>query len=113
MRDRDDGGVTDELWPVTIVQTRYGGVYEGADFNDEGDAIRLYGRWAAFNCHPEDVPAEAFGGDPIAAGWWADIRRDGSMAHPRERATRLHVGVGLTPDAALAALQASMGGSGA
>jgi alkylation response protein AidB-like acyl-CoA dehydrogenase len=41
----------------------------------------------------------------IAAGWWADIRREGSEAHPRDRATRLHVGVGLTPDSALAALQ--------
>ena len=32
-----------ELWPVTVILTRYGGTYEG-------------GRWAAFNLDHEDIP---------------------------------------------------------
>ena len=40
------------LYPVTIVQTRYGGIYEG-------------GAWAAFLSHPEEIPHDAFGGDSV------------------------------------------------
>ena len=43
---------------AVIVETRYGGVYEG-------------GLWAAFGVDdPKQVPDEALGGDPVAAGWW-------------------------------------------
>ncbi|MEA2660566.1 MAG: hypothetical protein QOH08_138 [Chloroflexota bacterium] len=69
----------DELYPVTIVQTRYGGIYEG-------------GRWAAFLLRPEELPTDAFGGDIVCVPWWADF---GDA-----------VGVGATPDAALADLEA-------
>jgi hypothetical protein len=60
--------------PIIIIQTRYGGTYEG-------------GRWAALYYHPHDFPDEAWGGDTVAAVWWVD--------HARE------VGVGETPDEAL------------
>ena len=40
------------LYPVTIVQTRYGGIYEG-------------GAWAALLSHPEEIPPDAFGGDSV------------------------------------------------
>lgn len=41
-----------------IVETRYGGTWEG-------------GPWAAFDVDTEEaVPGEAFGGDPFAAEWW-------------------------------------------
>jgi hypothetical protein len=69
----------DELYPVTIIQTRYGGIYEG-------------GPWAAFNLYPEQVPDDAVGGDIVCAPWWADFGKA--------------VGVGTTPDAALADLEA-------
>lgn len=61
-------------YPITIITTRYGGVYEG-------------GGWAAFNCHPEEVPLAATGDDTDCADWW--------YRHSSE------VGVGWTPDAAL------------
>ena len=67
------------LYPVTIVQTRYGGVYEG-------------GAWAAFPLRPHNLPDDAFGSDVTCVTWWG------------ERAAG--VGVGATPDAALADLQA-------
>jgi hypothetical protein len=69
----------DDLYPVTIIQTRYGGIYEG-------------GAWAAFNLHPEQIPDDAVGGDIVCARWWADFGKA--------------VGVGATPDAALADLDA-------
>jgi hypothetical protein len=41
-----------------IIETRYGGVYEG-------------GPWAAFGVSdPRLVPGEAFSGDPLAFEWW-------------------------------------------
>jgi hypothetical protein len=65
-----------QAWLVAvIIETRYGGVYEG-------------GPWAAFGVDdPKQVPDEALGGDPVAAGWW------GSPTVP--------VGVGDSPDEAL------------
>ena len=67
------------LYPVTIVQTRYGGIYEG-------------GAWAAFLSHPEEIPPDAFGGDSVCVSWWSDFV--------------YAVGVGATPDSALADLKA-------
>lgn len=64
-------------YPVTIITTRYGGAYEG-------------GSWAAFNCDPEAIPDDATGCDPEADLWWSR--------------PSLPVGVGSTPDKALAAL---------
>jgi len=64
---------------VVIVETRYGGVYEG-------------GPWAAFSVATHDaLPADAFGGDPEACGWWG---------HPT-----VPVGVGDSPSEALARLE--------
>ncbi|MDX1409934.1 MAG: hypothetical protein R3330_17415 [Saprospiraceae bacterium] len=44
---------------VTVVGTRYGGAYEG-------------GRWAAFKCHIDNIPTEAFGSDTECSVWWQD-----------------------------------------
>jgi len=63
--------------PVTIVATRHGGRYE-------------HGRFAAFPLEAWDLPRDAYGGDRIAAEWWS------SNTTP--------VGVGETPDEALADL---------
>lgn len=71
-----------DIYPVTIIATRYGGVYEG-------------GQYAAFACATELVPPEAEGDDTDAMVFWRD-------ADPRL------VGVGATPDAALAALKANL-----
>ena len=71
--------VSADLYPVTIVQTRYGGIYEG-------------GAWAAFLSHPEEIPPDAFGGDSVCVSWWSDFV--------------YAVGVGATPDSALADLKA-------
>ncbi|MDP9843275.1 hypothetical protein [Streptosporangium lutulentum] len=64
--------------PVTIIATRHGGRYEG-------------GLWAAFPREPWDIPQDAYGGDRIAYDWWS------SNTSP--------VGVGDTPDEALADLE--------
>lgn len=64
---------------IVILETRYGGVYEG-------------GSWAAFSVSShEAVPEDAFGGDPEACGWW------GNPTVP--------VGVGDSPNEALARLE--------
>jgi hypothetical protein len=70
---------------VTIFQTRYRGAYEG-------------GLWAAVYAQPHEIASEAWEGDVYASGWWHD--------HASE------VGVGDTPDAALADLHSKhQGGS--
>jgi hypothetical protein len=51
----DTGGP--RLWPVTVAQARYGGIYEG-------------GRWVAFLVAPWHVPEDAFGDDVTCANWW-------------------------------------------
>lgn len=47
-------------WPVTIIKTRYGGVYEG-------------GQWAAFNLDTEQVPPAVTGDDITCAHWWGQF----------------------------------------
>jgi hypothetical protein len=64
--------------PRTIIRCRYGGAYEG-------------GPWAAFPCHPEEIPGEAHGGDQVCITWWA--------------LPTMAAGVGMTPDHALADLE--------
>jgi hypothetical protein len=63
---------------ITIFQTRYGGAYEG-------------GPWAAVWASPQDIPEDAIVGDTFASRWWQE--------HEAE------VGVGSTPDEALADLK--------
>lgn len=66
------------LYPVTICQARYTGVYE-------------HGLWAAFLAYPEDIPDEAFSDDITCMNWWTDHREE--------------VGVGDTPNEAYDALK--------
>jgi hypothetical protein len=65
-------------YPRLIFKTRHGGVYEG-------------GEWAAFPCHPEEFPPEANGDDIELREWF--------------QSPPFAVGVGDTPDEALAALE--------
>lgn len=67
-----------ELYPVTIVKTRYGGVYEG-------------GTWAAFDREPDELPPGWDGDDMTCSAWWG--------------ANGERFGVGPTPEAALAELE--------
>ena len=96
-----------DIYPVTIIRSRYGGIYEG-------------GRWTALDCSHEDVPDAAIGDDVECAEFWALARagrheisdwRARAEALPPEqndlsRGHRrvLSVGAGTTPDAALASL---------
>ena len=64
-------------WPVTIVKSRYGGVYEP-------------GVWIAFPQAPADVPDDWRAGDAACAEFFAQRRG--------------HVGGGDTPNEALANL---------
>jgi hypothetical protein len=80
-----DPELSEPLYPVTILMTRYGGVYEG-------------GAWAAFPLYPVKVPSEAFADDVTCATWWEEF------AHA--------VGVGETPDAALADLESKSAHAG-
>lgn len=92
-----------DLYPVTIVKTRYGGLYEG-------------GAWGAFYCDPETVPEDAFGSDIECAEVDAGtsrrsrgprlVRRAQRREKRRKAGRRLYVGVGVSPDAALEALEA-------
>jgi len=96
-----------DIYPVTIIRSRYGGVYEG-------------GRWAALDCSHEEVPDAAIGDDVECAEFWALARagrheisgwRARAEALPpgqndlsRGHCRVLNVGAGSTPDAALASL---------
>ena len=67
-------------YPVTIVRSRYGGIYEGA-------------KWLAFNLDPEELESHAKGwdgGDGECSGFFYT--------------TKLSIGRGETPDLALNAL---------
>ena len=77
--------MSEPSYPVTIIATRYGGIYEG-------------GEWAAFPLHPVQVPAEAIADDVTCSTWWEQF---GSS-----------VGVGDTPAAALADLEAKTAAGG-
>lgn len=55
--DELPGEAIADIYPVTIIRTRYGGVYEG-------------GRWAAFNLYPHEIPEDATGSDIECAIWW-------------------------------------------
>jgi hypothetical protein len=66
-----------KLHPVTIINTRYGGGYEG-------------GEWAAFPLRSSEIPSAATGDDNECRAWWAD--------------PPVAVGLGATPDRAIASL---------
>jgi len=70
------------LYPVTIVKTRYGGTYERG------------GRWAAFPIDFSDVPMECISDDVTCCEWWAN---NGD-----------YVGVGVDPIDALEDLENKM-----
>jgi hypothetical protein len=70
-----DADTDAEMYPVTIIATRYGGQYERG------------GRWAAFPCTSEAVPLAATSNDIACATWWDTCAR--------------MVGTGSTPDEAL------------
>lgn len=70
--------------PRLILDTRHGGIYER---NRKG----VSGTWAAFPCYPEEFPADAIGDDTECQEWWAN--------------PTIAVGVGGTPDEALADLE--------
>ncbi len=64
----------DFLYPVTIIQDRYGGTYSG-------------GKWLAFNLDAEDIPQGVSGSDYPCADFWGE--------------NTLPVGKGSTPEEAL------------
>ena len=70
-----------DTWPITIIATRYNGGYEG-------------GVWGALPVGPDEVPEEATGDDLECREWW--------------ESPPFAVGVGATPDRALAALDESI-----
>jgi len=53
----------DELWPVTIVRARYGGIYEPGD-------------WLAFSALPNGLPAEWDADDVTAMDFYARRSRE-------------------------------------
>lgn len=69
-------------WPTTVVRDRYGGVYSG-------------GTWLAFPLRPESVPSAAADSDVPCRRFWDEHRK----------AASLPIGVGETPDEAVAALE--------
>ena len=67
-----------DLWPVTIISTRYGGTYEG-------------GAWAAFNLDPEGIPEAVMGDDVSCSEWWGSWGGGvGVGATPQEALDNLH-----------------------
>lgn len=62
------------IYPLTIVQDRYNGIYSG-------------GKFTAWNLYPDELPEEAFGDDVTCRCFWAD--------------QEIAVGRGSTPNEAL------------
>lgn len=58
-------------YPVTIVRSRYGGIYEPGD-------------WVAFHLSPENLPAEWNAGDAACAAFWQSRDDVGGGANPNE-----------------------------
>jgi hypothetical protein len=93
-----------DLYPMTVIKTRYGGIYEG-------------GPWAALDCSFHEVPLAAVGSDIECAEFWSlahagsyeisDWRARIDAPEPGNLEPRrpLKVGVGDSPEAALAALR--------
>lgn len=50
-----------DIYPLTVIKTRYGGVYEG-------------GPYAAFSSRYYQIPKDALGSDIPCCGWWARNR---------------------------------------
>lgn len=44
-------------YPLTVMQARYGGSYEGGD-------------WLAFNCYPDVIDKDSHGDDISCSGFW-------------------------------------------
>jgi hypothetical protein len=95
-----------QVYPVTIVRTRYSGVYEG-------------GAWAAFDCDAATLPLDAYRADDTSCAEWWDrahagrVMIDDWVARSSDcDARRLHVAVGSMPNEALAALEALVHGRG-
>lgn len=83
-------------YPLTVVLTRYGGIYEG-------------GRWACFALDPEQLPWEAFGGDVDCMIWWRENGADIGTGHtPNDAVADYHervLGLVQCPIAAQAGIQ--------
>jgi len=56
-------------WTCTVIQTRYGGSYEGEPAEDD-PSINGPAEWVAFPCPFYEVPQEAVGNDVAAMGFW-------------------------------------------
>ena len=77
--------MSEPAYPATIIATRYSGIYEG-------------GEWAAFPLRPEQIPDDVTADDVTCSTWWEHYGR--------------FVGLGMTPDAALADLAAKSASGG-
>ena len=76
-----------DKYPVTIIRSRYGGVYEGAEwiaFNDSGDSKFI---------------AEATGDDSTCSGFFCRIDNP-KIEMKNEFDERLFIGIGKTPQQA-------------
>jgi hypothetical protein len=78
--------MTERIYPVTIIRTRYGGAYEG-------------GVWAAFPVRADRVPPETTGDDRACMVWWEEYGAG--------------VGLGATPESAVADLENKQWADGA
>lgn len=57
----------DEIYPVTIIFDRYGGVYSG-------------GRWVAFNLYYDDIPGAVSGDDDSCCEFWREFKNRHGVA---------------------------------
>jgi hypothetical protein len=70
--DADPVTYDDKVWPVTIVRSRYGGIYEP-------------GEWVALACMPADLPLEWDADDVTCASFYEDRRDEiGGGSNPQE-----------------------------
>ena len=88
MRERERWGLMkadykfwQDIYPITIVQDRYGGTYSGAAF-------------LCFGCEFYEIPEEVNGDDIESITFW-------DITNLKTYHADLHIGKGETPDAAL------------
>lgn len=71
----DDGKLKVDIYPVTIIPTRYSGTYESDWGKNSLTGGPNNAKWACFPCDPTEVPEHATGSDDECSMWWDYMRQ--------------------------------------
>lgn len=87
--------VINDVWPLIIIRSRYGGTYEGGD-------------WIACTETPSSLPQSIYGGDVACASFFSFLEDSGYRLLRDNWPFRVAYGVGNTPEEAVKHLKQNM-----